>query len=136
MFLARVIYASKRTEKFQPGDIQEILETANQRNPLNGITGILFFHADYFIQAVEGGRSEVNALYSRICSDSRHTGVEMLEYKTVVQREFSEWSMGYLGEYSKTEPTIKRFSTRFTFDPFKMNGESAVEFLKSLRSFL
>jgi hypothetical protein len=69
-------------------------------------------------------------------TDTRHTGAEMLEYKTVIQREFSEWSMGYLGEYSKTESTIRRFSTQFRFDPYKMSGESAIEFLKSLREFV
>ncbi|WP_232280820.1 BLUF domain-containing protein [Vibrio sp. 16] len=67
-----------------------------KNNASVGVTGLLLFSQDYFLQCLEGSRSQVNAIYQHILNDRRHKKVILLEYTEVAEREFGEWSMGYM----------------------------------------
>jgi len=56
--LVRLLYASRVVDP-QPDVIESILAQSRQFNPSTGITGILVYSGDIFLQAIEGGRQAV-----------------------------------------------------------------------------
>lgn len=76
--IVRCLYASRAVSALSTEVVEGILETSRSRNPAIGITGILCYSGDTFIQVLEGGRDEVCELYNAIIGDPRHTHVRLL----------------------------------------------------------
>lgn len=133
MFLTRLVYTSTISDNFSPQDIEAIIEVARQNNRKHNVTGMLCFNRKFFLQCLEGSRTQVNKIYYNILNDPRHSNIIMLDYKEITSREFSEWSMGYIPESSLTAPINLKFSGTPEFDPYKMSGESAFQMLLALR---
>lgn len=133
MFLTRLIYTSTITDAFEHTDIEDILLKARGKNEELNVTGMLCFNRKYFLQCLEGSRTNVNLTYHKILNDQRHTRIVMLDYKEIVSREFSEWSMGYMPESSLTRPINLRYSGASDFDPYGMSGESAHHMMIALK---
>ena len=93
--LKYLVYTSTPTRAMVPEDFESILLTARQRNRRVGITGILLFRDDCFIQFLEGPPSEVDALLDDIIADERHHRVRVLLTETTVDRSFPDWQMGF-----------------------------------------
>ena len=56
----------------------------------------LLFDKDTFAQVLEGDRTKVTQLFIRICSDSRHTDIRIVEAKSVTDRKFADWAMALI----------------------------------------
>ena len=132
MFLTRLVYTSTVSEGFSSADIEAILKSARKHNQQNNITGALCFSKNYFLQCLEGSREKVNQTYHRILNDKRHQRIIMLDYEEIGEREFSQWTMGYIPESSLTAPINLKFSGTPEFDPYEMSGESAHGLMKAL----
>ena len=134
MSLVRLVYASHfEDSKFDPSELARILECATKNNPEINVTGILAFGDDHFLQCLEGGLQEVNALYAKIARDPRHDRLTLLSYGEIAEREFGDWSMKMVLLTEKNSHLIQKFSVGSRFDPLKMKSESAFHLLKSLR---
>ncbi len=133
MFLVRLVYVSEVTEGFGDDDIKQILEVARIKNSEAGVTGMLCFHRNYFLQCLEGGRKEVNSIYQRILRDNRHSNILLLDYQEIQEREFTNWTMGYMPESSLTSSINMRFSGTPEFTPYEMAGESCHRMMVQLR---
>ena len=70
--LVRLLYVSRATESTTES-LEAILQRARRHNAEHGITGILCYSNNIFMQLLEGSREEVNCLYSEIQRDSHHT---------------------------------------------------------------
>src|SRR5258705_14003902 len=92
--LVRCMYASRATAPLSPAQVASILAQSRHNNPPRGITGILCFTDDIFIQVLEGGRDEVCELFAIIVRDDRHTGLRILTYEEIPERRFGHWAMG------------------------------------------
>jgi hypothetical protein len=134
MFLTRLVYTSTISEKFSDGDIANILDVAREKNKINNITGMLCFNRKYFLQCIEGSRTNVNETYRNILNDPRHDRIIMLDYKEIKAREFSKWAMGYMPESSLTAPINLKFSGGCDFNPYEMSGESAHQMMLSIKN--
>jgi hypothetical protein len=132
MFLVRLIYVSEVDDGFTKTDIEQILTSARRLNTKLSVTGLLCFSNRYFLQCLEGGRSEVNQIYRNICQDARHKQVTLLDYKEAVAREFDTWSMGYMPESSLTFEMNLRYSGNSEFSPYQMSGESCHQMMLEL----
>lgn len=132
MHLVRLIYASTKTQSFKPEDIEDILEKARKFNGQHGVTGMLCFNRNFFLQCLEGGRTAVNMTYQKILKDERHDHVVILGYEEIVYRDFNDWSMAYVPEQMLTDDINLRYSKGKTFDPYAMNGDSAALMLLEL----
>lgn len=84
--LVRLTYASRASNSVSAELIRDILDSSQRNNPGKGLTGILCCNADVFLQALEGPRSEVNALYNRLADDSRHKDLTILDYAEISVR--------------------------------------------------
>ena len=133
MFLVRLIYVSEISEYFTPDDIESILTTARKCNTAKDVTGLLCFNRKYFLQCLEGSRTNVNQIYHKILNDKRHQRIIMLDYKEINAREFDKWSMGYMPESSLTKGLNIKYSGSATFEPYDMTGDSAHLLMLALR---
>lgn len=134
MFLVRLVYTSTITKGITDSDIQNILDVARKNNSLVDVTGLLLFNRNYFLQCLEGSRAQVNKIYHQILNDPRHENILLLDYSEVAEREFSDWSMGYIPEMNSTMPVNLKYSTNSKFDPYNMSGHSAHKLLLNLRN--
>ena len=82
MYLARLIYTSVPTHDFSPDDISGILETARHNNREHSITGLLYFNHRYFLQCLEGSRSNINKIYQRL-DYFKIFGSDIADYKNI-----------------------------------------------------
>ena len=134
MFLVRLIYASEVSGTFGSNDIEQILVSAREKNPLQSITGMLCFNQNYFLQCVEGSRSAVNTLLRNLMNDDRHINVVILDYSELSERAFSNWSMGFVPESKLTAKIKLKYGINKEFSPYKMSGGSAFKMLLELSS--
>lgn len=133
MFLVRLVYASQISDHFSADDIENILKKARKNNKELNVTGLLCFNRKYFLQCLEGSRTNVNTIYHRILNDPKHNNIVMLDYKEIITREFDQWEMGYMPESSLTAPLNLKFSGTPEFEPYDMSGESAHQLMLQLR---
>ncbi|RQO75995.1 blue light sensor protein [Aquitalea sp. FJL05] len=132
--LVRLIYASRSCSPITSELVKHILDAAHQHNPQSGITGVLCYGDDVFVQALEGGRAEVNALYQHICRDDRHRDVTLLAYQEIDQREFASWSMAQAPIDKKNAALLLRHSSSPVLDPFRLSGSTTTRLLSELGS--
>ena len=117
--LIRVIYISNAASTQTPETTQAILRKAQANNLANGITGVLCQGQGVYLQALEGERSTVTQLYSRIYGDTRHTNVEMIHCESIAQRRYENWSMAHVS-LSDLGPETKIVWPEF--DPYSLTG--------------
>ncbi|MBV8679576.1 MAG: BLUF domain-containing protein [Aquitalea sp.] len=130
--LVRLIYASRSNTPINNELIRQILDAAHLHNSQQGITGVLCYSDDVFVQALEGGRAEVNALYQNICRDSRHREITLLSYQEIDQREFASWSMAQAPIDKKNAALLLRHSSSPVLDPFRLSGSTTSRLLSEL----
>ena len=113
----RLLYASTVAEGFDPAELDNILVVARERNSREGITGVLFFTTDCFVQCLEGSRSAVNALYNDMMHDSRHHSLVLMIYHEIDERMFPSWQMAYIAPGDISEEILKKHSLGPGFNP-------------------
>ena len=128
----RLIYASTARSDLGYEDVTAILKTANDFNAWHGITGILCYGNNAFLQALEGERAAVSGLYSQIVQDARHSGCELLAYGEIGARSFPDWSMKLIGFEGAERRAILERSGSTSFKPLNLTGEGALGFLCDL----
>jgi len=92
--LLQIVYVSKPTGSMTIGDVRKLLIEAKVKNHFRGVTGILLFDGEFFVQVLEGPKDTVMALHEKIERDPRHTQFTSLTERSILQRDFGEWSMG------------------------------------------
>lgn len=133
MTLVRLIYTSTASENFDIKEVESVLESARRINHDKAISGILCFNRNYFLQCLEGERESVNDLYIKISKDPRHHSVTLMHYEEISEREFENWSMGYIPESSVTSRLNTKYSGSIKFLPYSMSGASAHKYLMVLK---
>ena len=96
MALIQLIYLSSLTDIKMEHEIGKILESSVRHNQEDGITGMLLYANGNFMQVLEGEAEAVEKTYARICADPRHYDIVNLIREPITERQFSQWSMGYL----------------------------------------
>ena len=92
--LVRLLYASRPASPLTASVIDTILAQSQDGNQTKGITGILCFSDDLYLQVLEGGRDAVCELFNAIVRDERHKNVRILSYDEIPERRFGGWTMG------------------------------------------
>ena len=129
--LVRLLYASRAVDS-GPEAVENILTQSRLYNPSNGITGILCFGGNVFLQAIEGGRSAVNALYGHIQRDPRHQDVMLLNYEEIAERRFGGWTMGQVNLGHINTSILLKYSENLELNPYAMSGTAALALLQEL----
>ena len=127
--LVRLLYVSQPVGPVTTTMTTKILEKSKSYNKKENITGILCQGSGLWMQVLEGERSQVNVLYSRIMADRNHQNVELLSMEEITHRRFGEWSMA-LVYLSKNDPLVKMAHPEF--DPYSASAKDAIFILDEL----
>lgn len=130
--LIRLLYASRAAEPLTPEMIESILARSREHNPALGITGILCWSGDIFMQVLEGGREAVNRLYNEIVRDPRHRDVTLLYYQEISERHFAGWTMGQVNLAKVNPSLLLKYSAKPTLDPYATSGRASLALLEEL----
>ncbi len=90
-----IVYFSSSVGAFEEKDLTSISQQSRNYNPPLGITGVMLYVRGSIIQVLEGDRDALEALYSKIERDTRHTNISKVFSRPITKRLFAEWNMGY-----------------------------------------
>ena len=130
--LVRLLYASRATAPLSASVVDSILAQSRANNPRIGITGVLCFSDDLFIQVLEGGRDEVCELYNAIVRDDRHVHVRILSFEEIRERRFGGWTMGHFNTAKVNPALLLKYAERAELNPFICSGQSSMALLDEL----
>ena len=130
--LVRLLYVSRAVSPDSPETIESILSDSRAHNLGQGITGILCYGGGIFLQAIEGGRMQVNGLYSHIVGDKRHKDVVLLHYEEISERHFGGWTMGQVNLSKLNTSIVLKYSERAELDPYAVSGRVSLALLEEL----
>ena len=103
-------------------EVESILAVSRRNNARVGVTGALIFNRSTFGQVLEGPEEAVDETYARIEADPRHRDVEVLDLRSVEERGFGDWSMGFVGRQDRlVRPGVE--DCRTTLDLRRMGGD-------------
>ena len=130
--LVRCLYASRTPVPVSASLLDQILEQSRRNNPKRGITGLLCFTSNTFVQVLEGGREEVCDLFNSIVRDSRHRDVRILAYDEIAERSFGNWTMGQVNLATVNPGLLLKYSERAELNPFSCSGRATMALLTEL----
>lgn len=93
--MKRIIYASQAVHDLGPDELVDLLRVSRQHNERAGVSGMLLYSSQSFLQVLEGEAAALTATYARIHADTRHTNLRLLMDTEVAGPLFGEWSMGF-----------------------------------------
>jgi Sensors of blue-light using FAD len=103
--LVRLLYASRAAKPLNAKTVASILLECQRNNPRRGITGVLCYSDEIFLQVLEGGRDVVCDTFNSIVRDARHEAVRLLSFEEISERRFGGWSMGQVN-IEKINPSL------------------------------
>lgn len=130
--LVRLLYASRAAQPLSNEVVEAILAQSRAHNPAQGITGILCFSGDVFMQVLEGGRDAVCELYNTIVRDPRHQQVRLLSFEEIRERRFASWTMGQVNLARVNASLLLKYAEKPVIDPFSASGTACMALLDEL----
>jgi hypothetical protein len=130
--LVRLMYASRAARTFGAEELNAVLRQSTSNNPRQGVTGVLCFSGEIFLQVLEGGRSQVSALYNRIVQDPRHRDVVLLSYEEIDERSFAGWAMGQVNMARLNPALLLKYSEAAVLDPYAVSGKVSMALFNEL----
>jgi hypothetical protein len=91
--LLSLIYASRSSESFHEHEIPDLLQQVRIANAKQQITGMLLYIGGSFLQVLEGQPEMVDAVFTKIQKDRRHTALTLIARDSVPERSFEGWTM-------------------------------------------
>lgn len=134
--MVQLVYVSKKSEGVKLFDIVNFSQQAQDRNKTMGITGMLIYYGDHFLQVLEGPVNRVNKLYSVIAHDERHHDVKLVNVSTIYTRRFEGWSLNNIStlSYQKFRDVLVTFGLVSSYDAFPLQYEIINIIIEKLRS--
>jgi hypothetical protein len=130
--LVRLMYASRAVEPVRTEALNAILRKSTTHNPSIGVTGVLCFSGEIFLQVLEGGRAQVSQLYNRIAQDPRHRDVVLLSYDEIDERSFAGWAMGQVNMARLNPALLLKYSESAVLDPYAVSGRVSMALFNEL----
>ena len=119
--MIRLVYVSTCANNVDFADIQSLLTVAERRNPERGISGMLCWSGEFFLQCIEGDRAPVTQCFARILSDKRHHSIELILSAPTSVRWFSQWGMGFSRMLSSHRNDLPAWSGG-SFNPYLLEA--------------
>ncbi len=140
--LISLVYTSIAPQAMDDAKLLDILTVSRRNNKARQITGMLLHKDGFFIQALEGEKSAVEALYEVIKADPRHARINKMFMRTTRERSFGNWEMGFNHLSSVDADTLPGY-TDFLTRPFDIGffmdnpgrAQYLLEFFKTKSSF-
>lgn len=120
----QLIYTSIALTPFSRQQLSDLLVRARQNNHAQGISGLLVYNDGFFIQVLEGPEKEVEALYAHIGQDRRHKNIRLLLSQTIKEKEYGDWSMGFV-DVTELSTDIEGYVSYDTLRHTELDGKRA-----------
>jgi hypothetical protein len=130
--LVRLLYASRAAAPLTATAMDLLMEQSRENNPRHGVTGLLCFSGDIFIQVLEGGRDAICELFNTIARDTRHHTVRILTYEEIAERRFGAWTMGQVNIAKVNPSLLLKYSEKAELNPFGCSGHASMALLDEL----
>lgn len=134
--LCQLVYISRITSTglSSPSTLNDISETAVERNQIDNVTGILCYGNGYFLQCVEGSEQALTNLKNRLLVDDRHKELKILDFSEITKRRFASWSLRSitLERWMTKEPELKKL---MPFKPYEWDSKEWQKFLDILQGY-
>ena len=134
--LYQLVYISRITSTglSSPSTLNDISETAIERNQIDNVTGILCYGNGYFLQCVEGSEQALTNLKNRLLVDDRHKELKILDFSEITKRRFASWSLRSitLERWMTKEPELKKL---MPFKPYEWDFNEWQKFLDVLQGY-
>ena len=102
--LSQLIYRSQATPLFRRGDLPRFIRDIAQANKRQGLTGLLMFDGEFFLQIIEGRQRQLEAILQVLRHDPRHESIFMLRLDAIKERAFPEWGMSLAPLRERDQP--------------------------------
>ena len=93
--MKRMIYCSQAVQDVSPEELVALLEVSRRNNQRSGLSGMLLYSSQSFLQVLEGDPEALATTYARIIADDRHTNLRLLLDAEVAEPLFPDWTMGF-----------------------------------------
>jgi Sensors of blue-light using FAD len=104
--MIQLVYCSQARVPFTVDALRELLVKARANNTPLGVTGCLLHIDGSFLQVLEGDAATVNALFTKIGRDPRHTHVVTLITREIEATQFPDWSMGFIDASGRASSVV------------------------------
>ena len=130
--LVRLLYASRAAKPLNAKTVAAILTECQRNNPRRGITGVLCYSDEIFLQVLEGGCDTVCDTFNAIVRDARHETVRLLSFEEISERRFGGWSMGQVNIEKINSSLLLKYAEKAELDPFSVSGKVSMALLEEL----
>jgi hypothetical protein len=89
------VYCSQATQDVSPDELVALLELSRRNNAAAGLSGMLLYCSQSFLQVLEGEPTALDRTYARIVADPRHRNLRQLMDAPVPAALFPDWTMGF-----------------------------------------
>jgi hypothetical protein len=118
--MIQLSYISSIAHPMSSEDLLVLLQQCLTNNERAGVTGMLLYGNDTFLQVLEGEESVVDPLYEKIRRDPRHGNIKALKRTDIQSRHYPEWNMGFqrISNHGLADVSglIDFSADKFTFD--------------------
>ena len=122
--MRQLIYISEANHPMSSESLLTILKSSRVFNKSVGITGILLYRNNTFIQLLEGDKENIDKLYEKIQKDDRHKNCFVILEQDTEERSFPNWSMGF--EDLSNDEAYKELGFNDFFNSNQSHKESEV----------
>lgn len=109
MTFRQVVYLSSESSNMGDTELHNLRDEALSNNARHGVTGLLLYVNKVFMQIIEGPHAEIGQLFGNIQCDERNQAVVEMFDRSVDDRAFTGWSMGFHSPPAADEITGKGF---------------------------
>jgi Sensors of blue-light using FAD len=125
--MIQITYISLALKPMTTEELLGLLQKCLTNNARDGITGMLLYSNQTFLQALEGDDAIIDGLVDKISKDPRHASIKFLHRRPIQNRQYSDWTMGFK-RISDTElqqiTGLKNFGERdFNFQNLAQNDD-------------
>lgn len=121
-----LIYISASVNDLSPDEVKALVESSAARNQKIAVTGCLLYHEGYFMQMLEGAKSNIHTLFAKIRTDPRHSNVQVVIETAATRRLFTGWGM-VRGDRTKDTSAVD-------FKPWQRRSMSFMEIAEDART--
>lgn len=108
--LNQIVWISEAKRKYSQEELFALLKKARANNIKHQITGLLLYDDMSFMQLMEGDRTSVEDIFENRIKPSRlHTRVTLLAHREIEERNFENWSMGFMSSKHRKIQEIPGF---------------------------
>ena len=93
--LIEIVYISEPGTALFDDDVIGIIQQSESNNAERGITGVLLYDGEHFLQVLEGKAEVLWDTYADILADPRHSNVHTVHEGRIARRMFDRWGMAY-----------------------------------------